>query len=566
MVDKSKLIINVLKSTGILTDAQIKQALDKQQETKERLSKILVDLGFIANENIGDSFSSQFGIVPTPISSAEIREELIEKIGTKQANGHRVVPLSMHDKTMVIATDNYFNFLAQENLSKILSSPIELILASKDDINRVLKKYYGMEKEAIMSMIAKMDESEIDFLGDAKALPVTAEEAPIIKLVSAVILEAFRSRASDIHLEPLADKFCIRYRIDGVLHEIPGPPRSLQAATISRIKLMAGMNIAEHRLPQDGRIRITVAGKELDLRVSTLPAIYGESLVMRILDKSSLVIGLKELGFLADDEAQFEELLHLPNGIILVTGPTGSGKTTTLYAALNYVNKPDRKIITIEDPIEYQLSGINQVQVKPQVEMTFARGLRAMLRQAPDIIMVGEIRDMETASIAIQASLTGHLIFSTLHTNDASGAVTRLSDMGIKPYLVAASVQAILAQRLIRTICTKCKTSYKPTPEEIAVLGHAELLPIGKEQVFYRGAGCKECSQTGYKGRIGIFELLVVDENIKELVFTSPSSADIRKKARSQGMRTLREDGIRKVLTGMTTVEEILRVTQGDVD
>ena len=375
-----------------------------------------------------------------------------------------------------------------------------------------------------------------------------------------LIEEALKRRASDIHVEPLEHKFRIRYRIDGVLHEIQGPPKRLQGSIISRLKIMAGMDIAEKRLPQDGRIKLRLENKELDLRVSTLPATYGESVVMRILDKSNFMVGLEDMGLLPEIKKNFEMLINLPNGMILVTGPTGSGKTTTLYATLSHINQKERKVITIEDPVEYQLDGINQVQVKSQINLTFANGLRSMLRQAPDIIMVGEIRDLETAEIAIQSALTGHLIFSTLHTNDAASAVTRLVDMGIKPYLVASTVQGILAQRLVRTICPSCREAYKPSAEELAMLS---ILPDQlKDFELYKGKGCSACNNTGFKGRMGIYELLIMNDPMRELVIENTSSAVLCKKAREFGMLTLKEDGMEKVKRGYTTIEEVLRVTQ----
>jgi general secretion pathway protein E/type IV pilus assembly protein PilB len=428
-----------------------------------------------------------------------------------------------------------------------------MALADKLDIDKAIAELYtSKQKEKAHSDLSKLSEDIKDVKGD--------DDAPVIKLVNMIIEEALKRRASDIHIEPLEHKFRIRYRIDGVLHEIQGPPKRLQGSIISRLKIMAGMDIAEKRMPQDGRIKLKLEKKELDLRVSTLPATYGESVVMRILDKSGFMVGLEDMGFLPENKKDFEKLINLPNGMILVTGPTGSGKTTTLYATLSHINQKERKVITIEDPVEYQLDGINQVQVKSQINLTFASGLRSMLRQAPDIIMVGEIRDLETAEIAIQSALTGHLIFSTLHTNDAVGTVARLIDMGIKPYLVASTVQGILAQRLVRTICPSCREAYNPSAEEAAMLS---ISPGRlKDCELYKGKGCSACNNTGFKGRMGIYELLIMNDNMRELVIENTPSTVLCKKAREFGMRTLKEDGMEKVKRGYTTIEEILRVTQ----
>lgn len=386
------------------------------------------------------------------------------------------------------------------------------------------------------------------------------EDIAIIKLANMIIGEAVKRRASDIHIEPLENKFRVRYRIDGVLHEVPGLPKSLQGSIISRVKIMAGMDTVDTRFPQDGRINIKIDKKELDLRVSSLPGIYGESIVMRILDKSSFLVGLEDLGFLPDQRKNLKSLINVPNGMLLVTGPTRSGKTTTLYAILSHVNQKGRRVITIEDPVEYQLEGINQVQVSPQVGLTFAGGLRSILRQAPDVIMVGEINDLETAQIAVQSALTGHLIFSTVHANDAASAVTRLVDMGIKSYLVASTVQGVLAQRLVRAICPSCREAYRPSEEEIASLSLKEN--VVKEFELYRGGGCPDCSDTGFKGNIGIFELLTVTDEIKEMILNNASSSEIWRKAKEMGVMSLKEDGLRKVKKGYTTIQEITRVTQ----
>jgi general secretion pathway protein E/type IV pilus assembly protein PilB len=387
-------------------------------------------------------------------------------------------------------------------------------------------------------------------------------DAHIIRLVNLMILEAYRQKASDIHLEPMEKRMRLRYRVDGVLVVQPDPPKKLQAPILARLKIMANLSIAEKRLPQDGRIQMRAGDKTIDLRVSSVPTVHGESIVMRILDKSSLTLGLPELGFLSDDQIVMERILNLPDGIFLVTGPTGSGKTTTLYACLNYINKPDRKIITVEDPVEYQLAGINQVPVNEDVGMTFAAALRAMLRQAPNIIMLGEIRDLETASIAINASLTGHLVFSTLHTNDAPSAVMRLVDQGVKPFLVASSVRAIMAQRLIRKVCSQCSAPYTPNEAELTSMN---LTSSQLEQANFRhGAGCDRCRGGGYKGRAGIFEIFMVDDEIRRLINERAGTSAIRQRARDLGMRTLREDGLRKVTAGMTTPEEVISATAGD--
>lgn len=567
MVIRAEIIEEMLKGVGLLKAEQIREALNQQRDTRERLSSILLKKGYIADENIQDFVMAQLGKSPEEISNFKIDYEIIKKIPLSFAHHHHVIPIDFDGNILTLATDNPFNFLAFNNFKVFLGYEIAGILTNTQDIDEFLGKYYGLKEGApIDALVTGMKDTQqvvLREIEEEKLALKEKEETPVVKLVSLLIAEAVKKRASDIHVEPQENKFRIRYRIDGILHEVPGPPKRLQASVISRIKIMAGMDIAEKRLPQDGRIRIEIGGKVLDLRVSTLPAIYGESVVLRILDKSSFLLGLKELGFSVEDEKKLERLIKMPNGILLVTGPTGSGKTTTLYASLSYINKPDRKLITVEDPVEYQIAGVNQVQVKPQINLTFAAGLRSILRQAPDVIMIGEVRDFETAQIAIQASLTGHLVFSTLHTNDAPGAITRLIDVGIKPYLVASAVQAILAQRLVRVICPACKEEYKPTKEELEVIN---LTPDQlKKAKFCRGKGCSECANTGYKGRTGIFELLIMTDKLRELIFEKISSSVLKEKARSLGMATLRDDGIKKVLSGITTISEVMRVTQQDV-
>jgi len=567
LINRSRLIGEYLKSIGILDESQLKSVLKSQLDSGNRLSDILNGIGFLQTEQLRDLIIQEFSLVRAPIFDMEIPFDILSKVKPALAYRHKLVPIKFENDILTIATDDPINLLAQDNLETFIGSKIDFVFSSESNINIALEKHYGGSKNILDAVAQKQDDNAtVSFKGVAAEVVKEEEkdEAPIIKLVTQIISEAVKNRASDIHVEPLEDKFRVRYRIDGVLHEVPGPPKQLQPSILSRLKIMAGMNIAEKRLPQDGRIRIQGMGKDLDLRVSTLPAIYGESVVMRILDKSSFMLGLAELGFLHEDAETFEKLIHLPYGMLLITGPTGSGKTTTLYAALSYINKPNKKLITVEDPVEYQISGINQVHVRPSIGLTFASGLRTMLRQAPDVIMVGEIRDFETASIAIQAALTGHLLFSTLHTNDAAGAFTRLIDMGVKSYLVSSTVQAVMAQRLVRKICQNCKEPYKPSYEELYLLGQKSGDPKAVEEMqLFRGKGCKMCNYTGYKGRIGIFELLVNNDEIREMIVKRLSSQEIREAARRSGMKLLREDGLNKVREGITTISEVVRITHG---
>ena len=566
MINRSRLIGEYLRSIGILDESQLKSVLKSQMESGSRLSEVLSGIGFMQTEQLRDLIVQEFSLVNAPIFDMEIPFDILSKIKPAVAYRHKIVPIKFENGVLTVATDDPLNLLAQDNLESFTGMKLDFMLCSGTNINIALEKHYGGSKNILDAVAQKQDDTAaVSFKGVAGEVvkEEQKDEAPIIKLVTQIISEAVKNRASDIHVEPLEDKFRVRYRIDGVLHEVPGPPKQLQPSILSRLKIMAGMNIAEKRLPQDGRIRIQGMGKDLDLRVSTLPALYGESVVMRILDKSSFMLGLAELGFLHEDADTFEKLIHLPYGMLLITGPTGSGKTTTLYAALSYINKPNKKLITVEDPVEYQISGINQVHVRPSIGLTFASGLRTMLRQAPDVIMVGEIRDFETGSIAIQAALTGHLLFSTLHTNDAAGAFTRLIDMGVKSYLVSSTVQAVMAQRLVRKICQNCREPYKPSFEELYVLGIKPGDPKAEELQLFKGKGCKMCNYTGYKGRIGIFELLVNNDEIREMIVKRLSSYEIRDAARRHGMKLLREDGLNKVREGITTISEVIRITHG---
>lgn len=522
----------------------------------------LVDSGLLTHEDIARTLAAQHGMEFVDLTQLTIAPLAIEAISAENAKRYRAIPLELRDDAIRVAVSNPMDFETFDSIAFLLKKEVEFVCATEEQIQNALIQYYGSADEASNRLMQGMGEGD-GVTGEEGE--VTEGDAPIIKMVSTLLLEAYKNRASDIHLEPLENKFRVRFRVDGILQEMQSPPKKLQAAIISRIKIMSGtMSIAEKRLPQDGRIQVRLGSKSIDLRVSTIPTTHGESVVMRILDKSSLVLGLPDLGFLSDDQAIFENLIRLPDGILLVTGPTGSGKTTTLYACLNYMNKPDRKIITVEDPVEYQLSGINQVQVNSEIGMTFPAALRSMLRQAPNIIMIGEIRDMETASIATNASLTGHLVFSTLHTNDAPGAIARLVDIGIQPFLVSSSVRAVMAQRLVRRLCPNCKQPATLSPYEL------QTLRIDEGQLEsanpMRPVGCDQCRGRGYKGRMGIFEIFVIDDEVRRMINERASTIELRQRARELGMRTLREDGVRKVLAGMTTAEEVITTTMTDAN
>jgi general secretion pathway protein E/type IV pilus assembly protein PilB len=510
--------------------------------------------------------AAHFGAEVVQLAGLAIADDVIASVPRHIAKKYRVVPVFRHDSSLTVAIADPSDLATIDSLTHLLHSDITIQVASEADIEGALSKYYGggmggAENEHLKNTIQQLTEEHVE-VADVNAGPAVDADAPLIRLVNQIIIDAFKMRASDIHLEPLAKRFRLRYRIDGMLHEIKGPPKRLQPSIIARLKIQSNMSIAEHRVPQDGRIQTNVGGKVIDLRVSCLPTNHGESIVMRILDKEGLRLGLGELGFFTDDQQTFEKLIGLPDGILLVTGPTGSGKTTTLYSCLHFINRPDRKIITVEDPVEYILAGINQVQVAEAVGLTFSAALRSILRQAPNVIMIGEIRDLETASIAINASLTGHLVFSTLHTNDAPSAVTRLIDIGVKPFLVASSTRALMAQRLVRKVCKKCGAPWSPPEAELRTLG---IDPNNAPNAtFMKGKGCDNCSNTGCRGRFGIFEVFVIDDEARKLIYEKVPSSVLRARAREMGMRTLREDGVRKVLAGMTTPDEVIRATVGD--
>ncbi len=569
MAAKDDYVLDQLVELGYVNHAQVDDLRADAKSTGAGVVDLLLERKVVTVAAVTAAKAAHFGVEMVNLGEMRLADEVISAIPRHVAKRYRVVPVYRHANHIAVALSDPSDLDTVDSLHHLLKAEIELRVASEADIDAALSKYYGAGDDSVTKMIQDITEGEVEIgghtaAGEADDGATVDADAPIIKLVNSLIVEAFKMRASDIHLEPMSKSFRVRYRIDGVLHELKSPPKRLQAAIISRLKIQSNMSIAEKRVPQDGRIQTQVGGKMIDLRVSCLPTNHGESIVMRILDKEGLRLGLPELGFFTDDQQTFERLIGLPDGILLVTGPTGSGKTTTLYSCLNFINRPDRKIITVEDPVEYILSGINQVQVSEVIGMTFAAALRSMLRQAPNVIMLGEIRDLETASIAINASLTGHLVFSTLHTNDAPGAVTRLIDIGVKPFLVASSTRALMAQRLVRKVCRKCATPHMPSEAELRALNIDPNRTQGA--TFLRGKGCGECSKTGYRGRFGIFEIFVIDDEARKLIYSKVPTSVLRARAREMGMRTLREDGARKVLAGLTTAEEVIRATVGDID
>jgi len=566
---KDDYLISQLVDLGYVTNEQVEPLQAEAAASGVGLIDLLVERKLLTQLDVATAKAAHFGAEVVKLSELRLEDEVISAVPRHIAKRYRVVPIYRHGNNITIALSDPSDLDTIDSLHHLLKAEVSISVGTEEDIDAALNKYYGAADDSVGKMIQDITEGEVEIGvapagGEGDDGATVDADAPIIKLVNTLIVEAFRARASDIHLEPLAKTFRVRYRIDGMLHEMKSPPKRLQASIISRLKIQSNMSIAEKRVPQDGRIQTSVGGKMIDLRVSCLPTNHGESIVMRILDKEGLKLGLPELGFFTDDQQTFERLIGLPDGILLVTGPTGSGKTTTLYSCLNFINRPDRKIITVEDPVEYLLAGINQVQVSEAVGLTFGMALRSMLRQAPNVIMLGEIRDLETATIAINASLTGHLVFSTLHTNDAPGAVTRLIDIGVKPFLVASSTRALMAQRLVRKVCKKCAAPFVPSENELRAL-NIDPANIANAN-FLKGKGCGDCSKTGCRGRFGIFEIFVIDDEARKLIYEKVPSSVLRTRAREMGMRTLREDGARKVLGGLTTADEVIRATVGDVD
>ncbi len=564
MTSNDDYVLELLQEQGYVAPEQVQAVMNSIKQEGETTLDILVQTGVVSTDDVLALIAAQFGIEYVNVNADAIDPAVVEVVPSDVARKYGVVPVLVKDDTVTVALSDPMGYDAVDSLRYVLKLNVEAVVAPPAEVKAALDKLYPEDFESIYGA---MSDDDIDVAEKEKGLGASDakdSDAPVIRLVSMIITEACKLGASDIHLEPMERHFRVRYRIDGVLRQMENPPKRLQAAIISRVKIMSNMKISEKRAPQDGRIQVKVQGKDLDFRVSSVPTNHGESIVMRILDKSNLALGLPQLGFLSDDQNKFERLIGLPDGVLLVTGPTGSGKTTTLYACLGQINLPDRKIITVEDPVEYQMSGINQVQVNKDVGLDFSAALRSILRQAPNIVMIGEIRDHETADIAMEAALTGHLVFSTLHTNDAPSAVTRLLDIGVKPFLVASALRAAMAQRLVRSICEKCRAEYKPTDRELKMLG--SFSKGATVSTMYKGTGCNYCSQTGYKGRKGIFEIFQIDDTIQRLIFDHSPATVLRARAREMGMRTLREDGLLKVSSGITTLEEVLRATMGDAD
>ncbi len=558
----------LLKRRGLLNDTQLGQLRQANGDGASLLEKA-VALGYVKEEAALRALGEEVGLEYVDLRDIPVDLSLLKGFPHKLIHRQSLFPIRRDNGQLVVATSDPFDLYPIDEVSAATGLSVIPVLASRNQITTLIKKHLGVGSETVEGLMEQFTDREIELLDDIETdgseLSEMAQEASVVRLVNEILLEAIETKASDVHIESQGSGVVIRYRVDGILQSQPVPPEinRFQAAIISRLKIMSHLNIAERRLPQDGRIKLRVAGREIDVRVSVIPMIHGEGLVLRILDKGAMVFELQSLGMEADTYARFSDLIRMPHGIVLVTGPTGSGKTTTLYSALIEINSPDVKIITTEDPVEYQLEGINQIQVHPKIGLTFASSLRSILRHDPDVVLIGEIRDLETAENAIQAALTGHLVFSTLHTNDASGAYARLSDMGVEPFLVASTVEAVMAQRLVRRLCEHCREPYEPDPEVMPPDFPFDQL-AGRP--LYRQVGCKECRHIGYAGRLGIYELLLTDNNIRQLSHDRASTWLIKKAAMQQGMITLREDGWRKAMHGRTTVDEVLRVTKGDHD
>ena len=570
---KDRPLGRVLIKMGRLTREQVHQALAVQTQQKARhlntpIGQVLVELGMISQKDLNFALAAQRGFEVVDLAGRDLSPDLVKQIPSQMASVYRVIPIAFDEKTktLTIALDSPDNFRVVDDLQTLMGFKVVTCIADPDEVAKILTRYYETKQDSLSDLMSEIGSDStlkaLENRGDSidlDTLKELAEANPVKRLLNTVLMQAIKERASDIHFEPFETEFKMRYRIDGVLYEMVPPPKFIAMAISSRIKVMANLDIAERRVPQDGRIPLMVQGHPVDLRVAVLPTIFGESIVLRVLDRSNVSLDLDKLGMREDDMRVFRQLIDKPNGIVLVTGPTGSGKTTTLYAALNELNSIEDKLITTEDPVEYDIDGILQVQIRSEIELTFARCLRSILRQDPDIILVGEIRDKETAEIATQASLTGHLVFTTLHTNDAPSSVARLLDLGVEPFLITATIEGVLAQRLCRRICQVCKEEYQPTEEHLMEL---ELTPEDiRGKSFYRGRGCNNCNNTGYKGRLAICEIMTLDDEMREMIMAHASTNLLRNAARKRGMRTLRESGLIGIYEGITTIEEVVKQT-----
>src|SRR5688572_1794088 len=560
-----KRIGEILIERGKLDAAGLERALRLQAESGEKLGALLVTLGVCAQRDVAEALAQQLGLPLVDSATYPEFPILEERVSARFLRESRALPVREDESELVLAMADPTDEYTINAFEMVTGRAVRPMVAIPTELEAAMERLYGAGKSALGQIVGDVETrvDELAFDADVQQLKDLASEAPVIRMVSLIITNALETRASDIHIEPFENRLIVRYRIDGVLHETESPPRRLSAAVISRIKIMANLDIAERRLPQDGRIKLRIQGKEIDLRVSTVPTMHGESVVMRILDKGGVALNFDSLGFDADNLKIFIDILEQPHGIILVTGPTGSGKTTTLYTALDRLNRADIKILTVEDPVEYQMPGINQIQVKPQINLSFANALRSIVRQDPDIIMVGEIRDLETVRIAMQSALTGHMVLSTVHTNDAPSTVSRLLDMGAEDYLLTSTINGILAQRLVRTLCPKCRQPYRALPEVVEQMNLKRYVASG-DVTLYHPVGCEECAGTGYWGRICIIEMMTISDNIRSLIMRHATAGDIRAAAIMEGMETMFENGLRKSLAGITTIEEVLRVTRED--
>ncbi|MGO9609364.1 MAG: type II secretion system ATPase GspE [Verrucomicrobiia bacterium] len=564
---ESAILSELVRERNLLTPEQFREIEEEHERTGKSLSQVMIDFSLITEEQLLRAVAEHLNLEYLSLDDVDLDQAVLRSIPSSVARMYGAVPVSINGNTVTVAVMDPYNPQLVGELSFILGKDVQVAVAPSKQIQAAIERYFGEDSESLKDVLTDMEDQltsaeaveSATKTGGTAALEELASQAPIVRFVNVIMLKAIQDRASDIHFEPFEDEFKIRYRVDGALYEMAPPPKHLALPIISRVKVMSALNIAERRLPQDGRIQLNIGGKQIDLRVSTLPTQFGESVVLRVLDRSVVNLEMESLGMPPEIFDRTKEVIKVPNGIFIVTGPTGSGKTTTLYSCLKRINTIDLKLLTAEDPVEYDIEGIMQVPINEAIGLTFARALRSFLRQDPDIIMVGEMRDLETAQISIQASLTGHLVFTTLHTNDSPGAVTRMIDMGVEPFLISSTLQAVLAQRLVRSACKKCKVAYEPSETVLTQLGLTKEDTAGRP--FYYGKGCMECNETGYRGRKGLFELLLITEPIRELVNMRAPAGVIRARALELGMRTLREDGIRSILDGETTVEEVLKYT-----